>query len=41
MLAQMEVEDTGKPIWEAHMDILGCADSMEFFGGVATTLKGE
>ncbi|XP_067938158.1 4-trimethylaminobutyraldehyde dehydrogenase-like [Watersipora subatra] len=40
-ITEMEVEDTGKPIWEARMDILGCADSMEFFGGVATTVKGD
>ena len=33
--------DTGKPIWEARFDIEGCADALEFFGGLATTLFGQ
>ena len=39
-LARAEVHDTGKPIWEARFDIDGCADSMEFFAGLAPTISG-
>ena len=38
--AQIEVQDTGKPIWEARFDIEGCADTMEFSAGLAGTISG-
>ncbi|CAM1294846.1 ALDH9A1 (predicted) [Pycnogonum litorale] len=41
VLVNMEVIDTGKPIWEARVDIDGCADSIEYYGGIASTLKGD
>lgn len=40
-LAQNEVLDNGKPIWEARMDmdtVIGC---LEFFGGVAPSIYGQ
>ncbi|KAK3802241.1 hypothetical protein RRG08_004530 [Elysia crispata] len=40
-LAYTEVLDTGKPIWEARYDILGCADTIEFYGGLAGGIKGD
>ncbi|KAF6030001.1 hypothetical protein EB796_011692 [Bugula neritina] len=40
-LAKTEVEDTGKPIWEARLDILGCAEAIEFLGGVVPSVKGD
>ena len=40
-LTRIEVEDTGKPIWEARYDILGCADALEFFGGIAPAVKAK
>ena len=40
-LAKVEVTDTGKPIWEARFDIEGCADSIDFFAALATTLFGK
>lgn len=40
-LAKTEVEDTGKPIWEARLDILGCAEAIEFLGGVVPSVKGK
>ncbi|CAL1276477.1 unnamed protein product [Larinioides sclopetarius] len=39
-LAHYEVIDTGKPIWEARVDIAGCADVFEYFGGMAATISG-
>ncbi|PVD30587.1 hypothetical protein C0Q70_09859 [Pomacea canaliculata] len=41
VLARTEVLDTGKPIWEARCDILGCADTVEYYGGLASSLAGE
>lgn len=41
-LAQIEVEDTGKPIFEAaSVDIHSGADALEFFGGIAASISGE
>ncbi|XP_060579513.1 4-trimethylaminobutyraldehyde dehydrogenase A-like, partial [Ruditapes philippinarum] len=40
-LARAETLDTGKPIWEARFDIQGCADSVEYYGGLASTISGE
>lgn len=40
-LAQLEVKDNGKPIWEARVDISSCADSFEYFGGVIPSLAGH
>ncbi|GFN83524.1 betaine aldehyde dehydrogenase [Plakobranchus ocellatus] len=40
-LAYTEVLDTGKPIWEARYDILGCADTIEYYGGLAGGIKGD
>lgn len=39
--SQIEVLDSGKPIWEARCDIDGCADALEYFGGLAANLIGE
>lgn len=41
-LAEIEVYDTGKPISEAKtVDIQSGADALEFFAGVAATIKGD
>lgn len=41
-LAELEVYDTGKPIAEANVvDVISGADALEFFAGVAPTIKGE
>jgi betaine-aldehyde dehydrogenase len=41
-LAEIEVEDTGKPVSEAGtVDILSGADALEFFGGIAASLEGS
>ena len=39
--SQIEVLDSGKPIWEARCDIDGCADALEYFGGLASNLAGN
>lgn len=40
-LAEIEVEDTGKPIREAaSVDILSGADALEYFGGIAASIEG-
>ncbi|SFV32048.1 betaine-aldehyde dehydrogenase [Hyphomicrobium facile] len=41
-LARLEVQDTGKPIQEAEaVDIVSGADCIEYFAGVAGSLRGE
>lgn len=40
-LARLETLDTGKPIWESRFDIQGCADSIEYYGGLAATISGN
>lgn len=40
-LAQNEVLDNGKPIWEARMDLDTVISSLEFFGGVAPSIYGQ
>lgn len=41
-LAELEVYDTGKPIAEANsVDIHSGADCLEYFGGIAATIRGE
>jgi len=41
-IAQIEVEDTGKPLSEARsVDILSGADALEYFGGIAASLHGD
>ncbi|XP_064613671.1 4-trimethylaminobutyraldehyde dehydrogenase-like [Liolophura sinensis] len=40
-LSHVEVLNTGKPIWEARVDILGCADAVEYYGGIAATIAGQ
>lgn len=40
-LAQTEVLDTGKPIWEARCDVQGCADTVDYYGGLAARISGE
>lgn len=41
-LAELEVYDTGKPIAEANsVDVQSGADALEYFGGIAATIKGE
>ncbi|CAG0924302.1 unnamed protein product [Notodromas monacha] len=39
-LARLEVRDSGKPIWEARVDVKSCADAFEYFGCVAAALRG-
>lgn len=41
-LAELEVADTGKPIQEAEVvDVASGADCLEYFAGVAGSLRGE
>lgn len=41
-LAEIEVEDTGKPIYEAlAVDIESGAEALEFFGGIAASVEGS
>lgn len=40
-IAEVEMIDTGKPIWEAQVDIAGCADVIEYFGGIAASVQGQ
>ncbi|XP_032780720.1 4-trimethylaminobutyraldehyde dehydrogenase isoform X1 [Daphnia magna] len=40
-LAHLEVENNGKPIWEARLDIQSCADCFLYFGGIASTISGK
>ncbi|XP_076036755.1 4-trimethylaminobutyraldehyde dehydrogenase A-like [Oratosquilla oratoria] len=40
-IARLEVRDTGKPIWEARVDILSCADALEYYGGLAPGIVGQ
>jgi len=40
-LAELEVLNNGKPIWEARIDIQTCADCFLYYGGVATTITGQ
>jgi len=40
-IAQLEVHDTGKPIWEAEVDIGSCADALEYYGGLAPGIVGQ
>lgn len=40
-LARVETHDTGKPLWEARLDIEGCADTIEFYAGLAPTVSGQ
>jgi betaine-aldehyde dehydrogenase len=41
-LAELEVYDTGKPISEANsVDVHSGADALEYFGGIAATIRGE
>ena len=40
-LAQNEVLDNGKPIWEARMDLDTVISCLEFYGGVAPSINGQ
>lgn len=40
-LAWLETCDTGKPIIEARLDILGSADIIEYYAGLATKIVGQ
>lgn len=41
-IAQIEVEDVGKPISEAiEVDVMTGADALEYFGGIAPSIHGE
>ena len=40
-LAQLEVLNNGKPIWEARLDIQSCVDCFLYFGGIAPTISGN
>ena len=39
-MARTEVLDTGKPIYEARMNIAGCADTIDYYGGLAASISG-
>lgn len=39
-MAQLEVINNGKPIWEARLDIQSCVDCFLYFGGIASTISG-
>ncbi|KAF2344427.1 Aldehyde dehydrogenase domain, partial [Trinorchestia longiramus] len=39
-IVNLEVKDTGKPIWEARLDIESCADALEYYGGLAPSISG-
>lgn len=40
-LAWIETKDSGKPIVEARLDILGTADILEYYAGLATKIVGQ
>jgi betaine-aldehyde dehydrogenase len=40
-IAELEVQDTGKPITEALSDIESTANTLNYFAGLASTLHGE
>lgn len=40
-ISRLEVRDTGKPIWEARLDITSCADALEYYGGLAPCIVGQ
>jgi len=41
-LAELECRDTGKPIAEARsVDVTSAADALEYFAGVAATVRGD
>ncbi len=40
-LARLETRDSGKPIVEARLDILGSADILEYYAGLASKLSGQ
>ena len=40
-LARTEVLDCGKPIWEARVDVTGCADALDYYGGLAAKISGN
>ncbi|XP_056007997.1 4-trimethylaminobutyraldehyde dehydrogenase-like [Ostrea edulis] len=40
-IARTEVLDCGKPIWEARYDVQGCADTIDYYGGLAARISGE
>lgn len=40
-ISRLEVQDTGKPIWEARVDIGSCADALEYYGGLAPAIVGQ
>lgn len=40
-IAQMDVIDNGKPIWEARMDMESVISCLEYYGGVAPAFTGQ
>ena len=40
-VAKVEVHDNGKPIWEARLDVEGCADTLEYYAGLAASIVGN
>ncbi len=41
-LARLETQDTGKPVQETlAVDVASGADCLEYYGGIAATLRGE
>ena len=40
-VARREVYDTGKPIWEARIDVQTAIDAVEYYSGLAPTICGK
>jgi aldehyde dehydrogenase (NAD+) len=40
-LSDLERRETGKPAWQAHLEIEGAAQYFEFYGGLTNALQGE
>ncbi len=40
-LARLDVEDNGKPIWEARVDMDTVIASLEYYGGLAPAILGQ
>lgn len=40
-IAHLEVRDSGKPLREARSDVLGCAETFQFFGSLSATISDQ
>ncbi len=39
-ISRVETTDVGKAIWEARADVEGCASLLEFYAGLAPSVRG-